>query len=114
MSIKLFDLRLNCSITPTNHQKIVELTFSELSSVILLAPFLSNSKPLTNMSLILKLVEWYDKRQAKKLAKQYQNDPEVKRKNEELEQKWSDFSKRKEELTNKIQDYIKEDDRQNK
>lgn len=56
--------------------------------------------------MFLKLVEWYAKRQAKKLANQYNNDPKMQKDVEDINKLWSDFEKRTKALPNQIQDYI--------
>lgn len=56
--------------------------------------------------MFLKLVEWYAKRQAKQLAKQYNNDPKMQKDVEDANKAWAEFEKNSKNLSKSIQAYI--------
>lgn len=56
--------------------------------------------------MFLKLVEWYAKRQAKKLANQYNNDPKMQKDVEDANKAWAEFEKNSKNLSKSIQAYI--------
>lgn len=62
------------------------------------------------MSIILRIVEWYAKRKGKQLARQFDNDPKVKKEIEELDATWAEFQVRSEIAKKKIEDYLKKCD----
>lgn len=70
------------------------------------------------MSIILRIVEWFAKRKGKQLAQQFENDPKVKKEIEELDATWEKYRIESDNLSNKIDDYMKkhtdEDENENK
>lgn len=56
--------------------------------------------------MLLKLVEWYAKRKGKQAAKEFENDPEVKKEIEELDATWEEFEEKSNDLGAKIDAYM--------
>lgn len=60
--------------------------------------------------MFLRIVEWFAKRKGKQLAREFDNDPKVKKEIEELDATWAEFQVRNEIATKKIEDYLKKCD----